>query len=136
MTQVPQSSPNHRIRVADSSAEAQSAEGHIRECNGQEFEADGKNPFDTTIQYLRESEEAVGTLQGVEVLDDLLIVTIESKRLAVSFTSISELESVKGLLAQYVGRVVAILRVENPDKPLRIRIVAPQGQNMTMGGGE
>lgn len=87
----------------------------------------GESRLIKTPRRLNELEEAVGRLRAVTGDTDSLQVTIDSGQFTVEFSSTQTLESAKQMLAQYVGRTVAVLRVENTAKPLHIRLVRSSG---------
>jgi len=93
-----------------------------------------RNDVDTVIvkpiRFLDNYEEALGRISAVGIRDNFLIITMDSARIAVDFISTEELEKSTNLLGQHIGEEVAILRSDNPSRPLYIRFIKSRNQNM------
>lgn len=87
------------------------------------------------IRGLEELEEAIGNLHSVNIRDDSLIVVIDNVNFAIDFASIQELKSMASLLAEYVGKKVALLHLGDSANPLQIRLIKPSIK-MSSGGDE
>jgi len=87
------------------------------------------NTNSKSLRSLHALEEGCGILCGTAVRNDSLIVIMNSITFVIDFASIPELKSTRRLLAKYVGKRIAVIRLEDSATPPRVRIITPQDQD-------
>ena len=93
-----------------------------------------EEPRFAPMRYLDDLQEAIGILRTVDMRKNSLIVTMDTVPFVVDFSSVRQLESAYQTLKRYLGEKIAIVSFKDSTAPLRVRHVAPQGQNMAAGG--